>query len=104
MTTANEVYTFILAQATEEEVSRLSLALRERQKTLRSIKSSVNRFELTPGTKARLTGISPKYLNNVVVTVKGRANSKLIVQFDEATYTGRFGKEVRVSPAQLVKV
>lgn len=82
MTTANQVYTWLLTEATSSDLERMDVAIRNRREILGAT-------GLRPGSKARLTMISPKYMEGRECVVVRRKTKNYVVRFD-SPLPGRF--------------
>jgi hypothetical protein len=107
-TTLSDVLGFISSTATTEDLAAISPLMNERRKILAKVEASLNKAVLVPGTKVRLSGLSPKYLNGLTGTVTGpgRRPNDLQVAFDDESkwHARRFGTSVSCPANALTKV
>jgi hypothetical protein len=83
----------------DDDLEGIQNACRQRQK----VQGDINLMTLKPGTKVRLRGLSPKYLNGQtgVVSTKPRRGKRISVTLDNPV--GRFRGAI-TPPASCVEV
>ncbi len=99
MTLAATTISDIVLNADEHDLDRLVQALKDRRKTLASARAS----QVQVGMKARTSGLTPKYLNNLTGVVQrgnGRSAGRMAILLDESsTTTLRWqGAKFRIAP------
>lgn len=88
------------------QLTQLFDALKDRRKYLHQQQGLENAATLRPGDRVLTSGLSPKYLNGLAGTVSPRPAAKagsLMVDIDEAEFTGRYGKHVSIPAGCLTK-
>ena len=93
-----DVIGFIVSEATDGELDRITDAIRQRQRALRALRAAT----VSVGAQVRIRGLSPKYLNGLEGVVESITKSsgdvrlsrvstaRLRVRMAAATFRGRF--------------
>ena len=82
---ANDVIAAIVRGEFNDDLDRLSNAIKTQRKEARSREAAVNRLTMLPGSRVRLKGLSPKRLNGkrgTIVENKSRHKTALAVEMD----------------------
>lgn len=96
-TTTTDVVTAIFTGTLDADLDTLIDAVKNRREAL-----SRQKFLTIPiGARGRLINLRPQYLIGAPVTVTGRKKSRLMVEIDADFPTGRYGKQVTVSPDMI---
>lgn len=100
----SEITHEILTGGQDENLSRIQLALRERQNLLRLRKANENIAKLQVGTKVRMgTDLRPQYLRNRTGVVESFRNTRMVVKLDCGPI-GKFRSGKVVTPIDAVTV
>jgi len=106
MTMDMTIIAAIINGEVDDDLDRVNEAVRSRRKELRAREAHINLLTLKPGTRVRLKGLSPKYLNGlegeiIVDPVGGRrGKARLAVKMDEPVR--KYGSIIR-PPAGCVE-
>jgi hypothetical protein len=77
----SEVLSYIYSQTTPEDVSTIFQACKERNRLLNSVRAA----SVTKGSKVKLTGLSPKYLNGLKGEVTEITGAKCVIHLDPSS-------------------
>lgn len=82
-----DVLSYVATRATEAEIRQLGTAANAAIKALRAQTAAVVSAQLEPGTRIKLTGVRPQYLNGLTGTFvrmnDGRGKQRAIIQLDD---------------------
>jgi len=90
----NDVIRAIMNGELDDDLDRLSAAIKEQRKETRAREAAVNRLTMLPGTRVRLKGLSPKRLNGKTGTIvenTSRHKTALAVKLDKPDVRDNLG-------------
>lgn len=91
----------------DNSLSAIVEAINARRKVIRQAATLVNKVVLVPGTRVKLKGLSPKYLNGLTGVIReggSRRTKDLPVLLDEGQYTGRYGRNISIPASALERI
>ena len=95
--TVTNISDVINSLTTREEITLAYSLLKARSNTVNLLTSANNVANITNGTRVRLQGLSPKYVNGKTGTVMSVKGLKIQIRLDESI--GRFSTAVPVTVA-----
>lgn len=95
--TTNDVVAAIFTGTFDTDLDTLIAAVKSRKEAL----ARQTFLTIKVGTRGRLINLRPQYLVGAPVTVTGRKKSRLSVEIDADYPTGRYGKQISVSPDMI---